>query len=38
MYGLNLNLEDLLKRIENLDDDHETCGNYFLSKKKLLFN
>jgi FkbM family methyltransferase len=38
MHGLNLSLKDLLKRIEDLDDDHDTCGNYFLSKKKLLFN
>ena len=38
MYGMNLSLKDLLKRIDDLDDDHDTCGNYFLSKKKLLFN
>jgi len=38
MYGTNLSLQDLLKRIDDLDDDHDTCGNYFLSKKKLLFS
>ena len=30
--------ELLETKIHNLDDDHDTCGNIVLSKKKLNFN
>ena len=38
MYGVELNCKDLETKIFQLDEDHETCGNYILSKKKLNFS
>ena len=38
MYGNELNCKDLETKIFQLDEDHETCGNFILSKKKLNFS
>lgn len=38
MYGNQINSGDLEIKIYELDEDHDTCGNFILSKKKLNFN
>jgi len=38
VYGIELNCRDLETKIFQLDEDHETCGNFILSKKKLNFD
>ena len=38
IYGMELNCKDLETKIFQLDKDHETCGNFILSKKKLNFS
>ena len=38
MYGNQMSSKDLEAKIYELDDDHDTCGNIILSKKKLDFN
>ena len=38
IYGKEMSSELLESKIHHLDDDHDTCGNIVLSKKKLNFN
>ena len=38
MYGAQITSTDLEEKIKELDDDHDTCGNFILSKKDLNFN
>jgi len=38
MYGQTITSKELEKKIYELDQDHDTCGNFILSKKKLNFN
>ena len=38
IYGNSLNLVDLEEKIKKLDDAHDTCGNFILTKKNLNFN
>ena len=38
MYGNQISSNDLEAKIYELDDDHDTCGNIILSKKKIDFN
>ncbi len=38
IYGNSLRLTDLEEKIKQLDDAHDTCGNFVLTKKKLNFN
>ena len=38
MYGNKISSKDLEAKIDQLDDDHDTCGNIILSKKNLDFN
>ena len=38
IYGNQISSKDLEAKIYKLDDDHDTCGNIILSKKKLDFN
>lgn len=38
IYGAELNCKDLETKIFELDEDHETCGNFILTKKKLNFS
>ena len=38
IYGNFLSLVDLEEKIQNLDDAHDTCGNFILTKKNLNFN
>ena len=38
IYGKGLSLSDLEQKIQQLDDAHDTCGNYILTKKNLNFS
>ena len=38
IYGIEMSSKDLENEIYKLDDDHDTCGNIILSKKKLDFS
>ena len=38
MYGNQISFKNLETKIYELDEDHDTCGNFILSKKKLDFN
>ena len=38
IYGNDLSLTDLEQKIQQLDDAHDTCGNYILTKKNLNFS
>jgi FkbM family methyltransferase len=38
IYGQSIKSTELEKKIYELDQDHDTCGNFILSKKKLNFN
>ena len=37
MYGEKLLMSQLEKNLDELDGEHDTCGNFFLTKKKLNF-
>lgn len=38
IFGNEVEIDDLEKKVAMLDKKHETCGNFILSKKKLNFN
>tara|TARA_B100001057_G_scaffold276038_1_gene276309 strand:+ start:1847 stop:2755 length:909 start_codon:yes stop_codon:yes gene_type:complete len=38
MYGKKISCNDLETKIKGLDEDHDTCGNFILSKKNLNFS
>ena len=37
MHGTVVDINELESRLDQLDDEHDTCGNFFLSKKELDF-
>ena len=38
IYGKSLTLENLEQKIQQLDDAHDTCGNFILTKKNINFS